>query len=128
VLNIPVAKVRLQGPRVMALVSEGKPTGSERKKRDAAPFSPAFGRSLLSSRRNCCRIVGGMTMIQPYDAPTIAVLRSALDDVCADQRFIRQRSTSTLEIAEHLLAQAAAGERDIDRLKASALAKLSEAA
>jgi hypothetical protein len=66
-----------------------------------------------------------MTMIQPYDAPTIAVLRRALDDVCADRR---QRSTSTLEIAEHLLGQAAAGERDIDRLKASALAKLSEAA
>ena len=43
-------------------------------------------------------------MIQPYDAPTIAVLRRALDDVCADRRFIRQRSTSTLEIAEHLLA------------------------
>ena len=27
VLNIPVAKVRLQGPCVMAVVSEGKPTG-----------------------------------------------------------------------------------------------------
>jgi len=25
VLNVPVAKVRLQGPCVMALVSEGKP-------------------------------------------------------------------------------------------------------
>ena len=69
-----------------------------------------------------------MTMIQPFDPPTIAVLRRALDDVCADRRFIRQRSTSTLEIAEYLLAQAAAGERDIDRPKASALAKLSEAA
>jgi hypothetical protein len=65
-----------------------------------------------------------MSMIQPYDAQTIAVLRRALNDVCADRRFIRQRSLSTLEIAEHLLAQAAAGERDIDRLKASALAKL----
>jgi hypothetical protein len=55
-------------------------------------------------------------------------LRRALDDVVADRRFIRQRSTSALEIAEHLLAQAAAGERDLDRLKASALAKLGEAA
>jgi hypothetical protein len=69
-----------------------------------------------------------MSMAQPYDAPTIAVLRRALDDVFADRRFIRQRSTSALEIAEHLLAQAAAGERDLDRLRASALAKLSEAA
>ncbi len=69
-----------------------------------------------------------MTVNHPYDAATIAVLRRALDDVFADQRFIGQRSTSALEIAEHLLAQAAAGERDLDRLKASALAKLNVAA
>jgi hypothetical protein len=31
---------------------------------------------------------------------------------------------SALEIAEHLLAQAATGERDFDRLKASAFNKL----
>jgi hypothetical protein len=54
--------------------------------------------------------------------------RRALDDVFTDRRYIHWRSTSALEIAEHLLAQAAAGERDIDRLKASALAKLSQAA
>jgi hypothetical protein len=69
-----------------------------------------------------------MTVNHPYDAATIAVLRRALDDVFADQRFIGQQSTSALEIAEHLLAQAAAGERDLDRLKASALAKLHVAA
>jgi hypothetical protein len=69
-----------------------------------------------------------MPVNHPYDAATIAVLRRALDDVFADQRFIGQRSTSALEIAEHLLAQAAAGERDLDRLKASALAKLDVAA
>ena len=67
--------------------------------------------------------VVGVSMIQPYDDPTIAVLRRALNDVFADRRFIRQRSTSALEIAEHLLAQAAAGERDLDRLKDSALAR-----
>ena len=69
-----------------------------------------------------------MIASQPYDAATIAALRQALDDVFADQRFIDQRSTSALEIAEHLLAQAAAGERDLERLKASALAKLNAAA
>jgi hypothetical protein len=69
-----------------------------------------------------------MIASQPYDAATIAALRQALDDVFADQRFIGQRSTSALEIAEHLLAQAAAGERDLERLKASALAKLNAAA
>jgi hypothetical protein len=31
---------------------------------------------------------------------------------------------SALEIAEHLLAQAASGERDLERLKSSAFAKL----
>jgi hypothetical protein len=35
---------------------------------------------------------------------------------------------SALEIAEHLLEQAAEGERDFDRLKMSALAKLAAAA
>jgi hypothetical protein len=65
-----------------------------------------------------------MTLSQPYDAATIAVLRRALDEVFADQRFVGQDSTSALEIAEHLLAQAATGERDLDRLKASALNKL----
>ena len=63
-------------------------------------------------------------MIQFYDAPTVATLRQALDDVFADRRFISQRSTSALEIAEHLLAHAAAGERDLDRLKDSAFARL----
>jgi len=59
-----------------------------------------------------------------YDAETIAILRRALDDIFTDPRFLNRRSMSALQIAEHLLAQAATGERDIDRLKASALNKL----
>ena len=55
---------------------------------------------------------------------TIATLKRALNDVLADPRFFNRRSTSALEIAEHLLAQAAIGERDLDRLKASAFNKL----
>jgi hypothetical protein len=56
-------------------------------------------------------------------------LRRALDDVLTDRRFSHQRSApSALEIAEHLLAQAASGERDLERLKSSAFAKLSAAA
>ena len=62
-----------------------------------------------------------MVASQQYDAETIAVLRRALDDVLTDPRFL---GTSALQIAEHLLAQAATGERDLDRLKASALIKL----
>jgi hypothetical protein len=61
---------------------------------------------------------------QQYDAETIAILRRALDDVFADPRFVHRKSTSALQIAEHLLARAAAGERNFDRLKASALNKL----
>jgi len=59
-----------------------------------------------------------------YDPTTIAVLRQALDEVLLDARFYRSKSTSALEIAEHLLAQAAAGERDLERLKSSAFSKL----
>jgi hypothetical protein len=59
-----------------------------------------------------------------YDPSTIAILRRALDDVLLDLRFHRRKSASALEIAEHLLAQAAAGERDLERLKSSAFRKL----
>ena len=61
---------------------------------------------------------------QQYDAVTLGILRRALDDIFTDPRFFDRRSTSALEIAEHLLAQAAIGERDLDRLKVSALNKL----
>ena len=63
-----------------------------------------------------------MVASQQYDAETIAILRRALEDVFTDPRFLNR--TSALQIAEHLLAQATTGERDIDRLKASALNKL----
>jgi hypothetical protein len=59
-----------------------------------------------------------------YDAPTIVILRRALEEVLLDARFHRRKSGSALEIAEHLLAQAAAGERDLERLKSSAFKKL----
>jgi hypothetical protein len=59
-----------------------------------------------------------------YEPATIATLRRALDEVIQDNRFRQRRSTSVLEIAEHLLAQAAVGERDLERLKASAFQKL----
>jgi len=47
-----------------------------------------------------------MVASQQYDAETIAILRRALDDVFTDPRFLNRRSTSALQIAEHLLAQA----------------------
>ena len=65
-----------------------------------------------------------MQASQQYDAVTLGILRRALDEVITDPRFSNRRSTSALEIAEHLLAQAATGERDLDRLKASAFNKL----
>jgi len=60
---------------------------------------------------------------QRYDAPTVAVMRQALNEVVADRRFLA-KSVTTLEVAEHILQQAASGERDLDRLKSSALDKL----
>jgi hypothetical protein len=60
-----------------------------------------------------------------YEPATIATLRRALDEVIQDARFRhRRKQASVLEIAEHLLAQAAIGERDLERLKASAFQKL----
>jgi hypothetical protein len=59
-----------------------------------------------------------------YEPSTIAILRRALDEVLRDSRFYQRKSASALEIAEHLLAQAAAGERDLERLKTSAFKKL----
>jgi hypothetical protein len=59
-----------------------------------------------------------------YDPSTIAILRRALDEVLLDARFHRRKSVSALEIAEHLLARAADGERDLERLKSSAFNKL----
>lgn len=58
-----------------------------------------------------------------YDTSTLAILRQALDDVLADKRFLAS-STSAIEMAEHILALAATGERDIERLKLSAVQKL----
>jgi hypothetical protein len=55
---------------------------------------------------------------------TIATLRRALDEVIRDSRFRHRKQVSALEVAEHLLAQAATGERDLERLKASAFQKL----
>jgi hypothetical protein len=59
---------------------------------------------------------------------TIATLRRALDEVVRDDRFHRCKSASALEVAEHLLALAAAGEHDLERLKGSALEMLSRRA
>lgn len=59
-----------------------------------------------------------------YEPSTIAILRRALDEVLLDERFYRRKSASALEIAEHLLARAADGERDLERLKSSAFKKL----
>jgi hypothetical protein len=59
-----------------------------------------------------------------YDSSTISILRRALDEVLLDARFQRRKSASALEIAEHLLARAAEGERDLERLKSSAFKKL----
>ena len=66
----------------------------------------------------------GYSTAMSHDPSTIATLRRALDEVLLDMRFHRRASASALEIAEHLLAQAAAGERDLERLKSSAFRKL----
>jgi hypothetical protein len=63
-----------------------------------------------------------------HEPAIIATLRRALDEVVRDGRFLRCKSASALEVAEHLLALAAAGEHDLQRLKGSALEMLSRKA
>jgi hypothetical protein len=65
---------------------------------------------------------------QQYDAPTVAVMRQALSEVIKDRRFLVRKSVTPLEVAEHILQQAASGERDLNRLKSSAFEKLNAAA
>jgi hypothetical protein len=62
--------------------------------------------------------------MQAYDASTLKLLRRALDEVLTDQRFLKCPTASAIEVAEHILAEAATGERDIGRLKMSALERL----
>jgi hypothetical protein len=63
-----------------------------------------------------------------FDAPTVAVMRQALNEVVSDRRFMARKSVTPLEVAEHILEQAASGVRDLNRLKSSAFEKLSTAA
>ena len=65
---------------------------------------------------------------QKFDAPTVAVMRQALNEVVMDRRFLVRKSVTPLEVAEHILQQAASGELDLSRLKTSAFEKLSTAA
>jgi hypothetical protein len=65
---------------------------------------------------------------QKFSASTVAVMRQALDEVVADRRFLVRKSVTTLEVAEHILQQAALGVRDLDGLKTSAFEKLATAA
>jgi hypothetical protein len=61
---------------------------------------------------------------QKFDAPTVAVLRQALNEVVTDRRFLVRKTVTPLEVAEHILQQAASGVRDLNRLKSSAFEKL----
>ena len=65
---------------------------------------------------------------QKFDAPTVAVLRQALNEIVADRRFLVRKTVTPLEVAEHILQQAASGERDLNRLKSSVFEKLGVAA
>jgi hypothetical protein len=61
---------------------------------------------------------------QKFDATTVAIMRQALNEVVTDRRFLVGKSATPLEVAEHILQQAASGERDLNRLKTSVFEKL----
>ena len=66
--------------------------------------------------------------MRKFDASTVAIMRQAMNEVVADRRFLVRKSATPLEVAEHILKQAASGERDLNRLKSSAFEKLATAA
>ena len=61
---------------------------------------------------------------QKFDATTVAVMRQALNEVVTDHRFLVRTSVTALEVAEHILQQAALGVQDLNGLKSSAFDKL----
>jgi hypothetical protein len=65
---------------------------------------------------------------QKYGASIVAVMRQALNEVVTDRRSLVRKSVTPLEVAEHILQQAASGERDLNRLKSSAFEKMSTSA
>src|SRR5450755_1339779 len=98
-------------------------------RRDAKPCALFMMR--LPKNFKTRAMIGAATMVdlkQKYDASTVAVMRQALNEVVTDRRFLVRKSATTLEVAEHILQQAASGERDLNRLKSAAFAKLSAAA
>jgi hypothetical protein len=62
--------------------------------------------------------------INSDQAQVVSLLRLILDDVLSDPRFSFQNSISAIELAEHIVSQAAQGERDIARLRQAAFKKL----
>jgi hypothetical protein len=65
-------------------------------------------------------------MKHPYDVSTIATLRQALDEIVSDRRFAEHKFATALQVAEYLLSEAAAGERDLARLKEHAFDRLAK--
>jgi hypothetical protein len=60
------------------------------------------------------------------DPSAIEILRLALDEVLTDRRFFVRTSMSACQLAEYILSLVLEGERDLDRLKASAFKQMSE--
>ena len=82
-----------------------------------------------SKTRPTIRTANAMTDLkQKFDSSTVAVLRQALNEVVTDRQFLARKTVTPLEVAEHILEQAASGERDLNRLKNSAFEKLGVAA
>jgi hypothetical protein len=84
--------------------------------------------SIMPLTQKNSRVSSMNELKQKFDAPTVAVMRQALNEVVADRRFQIRKSVSQLEMAEHILQQAASGVRDLGGLKSAAFAKLRTAA
>jgi hypothetical protein len=60
----------------------------------------------------------------PYDANTVAMLCTVLDELLASEPFMRQNSRSAVQVAEYVLGFAQQGERDPENIKQGVLRAL----
>jgi hypothetical protein len=102
------------GPHVRVRITSAKPDCKHF--RAIGPIDSASSHSIVKT--------GQYKPLMSYDPSTIATLRRALDEILLDPRFHRRKTISALEVAEHLLAEARSGERNLDKLKISAFDRL----
>jgi hypothetical protein len=110
-------------PQYEAARPEAPAQGQKKARLGGFSSSSLYKRTLRRTHRIGLRTMNNLK--QKFDASTVAIMRQALNEVVADHRFLVRKSVTPLEVAYHILRQAASGVRDLNHLKSSAFKKLS---